>query len=88
MYLRDPASGLVGELARVVVEELVPEAFVRWEEPLAVVTGDVGAALTRLAPLPLLGLRRRCRWRHVVVVQEELPLELAFEGRGIRRSTG
>lgn len=49
MYLRDPALGLVGELARVVVEELVPEAVVRAEEPLAMVTG---AVLARLAPLP------------------------------------
>ena len=90
-YLRDPARGLIGELARVVVEELVPEAIVCAEEPLAVVTDDVGGAAltTRLqAPLPSLDLWRCCRWRRVVVVvvQDELLLDLGFEGG--RSSTG
>ena len=72
-YLRDPALGLVGEVARVVGEELVPEAVVRPDEPLAVVAGVVSAAQTS----------RRCPSggapRQAGVVQEELLLELAVE---------
>jgi hypothetical protein len=78
-YLGDPAPGLVCELARVVRDQLVPEALVRTDEPLAVAVVNACAALT-MAPVPLpLPLVASRRLRRAIIVQEELLLELAVE---------
>lgn len=89
-YLGEPALGLVGELARVVGDQLVPEAVVRPDEPLAVVVVALIIRTPPVPPLPLLLLQRclllvtsHLRRRAVILVQDQLLLELAIE-RGDR----
>uniref|UniRef100_A0A0E0G8B8 Uncharacterized protein n=1 Tax=Oryza nivara TaxID=4536 RepID=A0A0E0G8B8_ORYNI len=65
VYLSKPAPGFVGELARVVADEIVPEAAVRLHEPLA----GVDDAMIRPPPLLLPG----------IAAQPQLLLELAFQ---------
>uniref|UniRef100_A0A0E0PF31 Uncharacterized protein n=1 Tax=Oryza rufipogon TaxID=4529 RepID=A0A0E0PF31_ORYRU len=59
VYLSKPAPGFVGELARVVADEIVPEAAVRLHEPLA----GVDDAMIRPPPLLLPGAFRRASLR-------------------------
>uniref|UniRef100_A0A0E0KW60 Uncharacterized protein n=1 Tax=Oryza punctata TaxID=4537 RepID=A0A0E0KW60_ORYPU len=58
-YLSKPAPGFVGELARVVADEVVPEAAIRLHEPLA----GVDDAMIRPPPLLLPGAFRRASLR-------------------------
>uniref|UniRef100_J3M278 Uncharacterized protein n=1 Tax=Oryza brachyantha TaxID=4533 RepID=J3M278_ORYBR len=55
IYLSKPAPGFVGEVTRVVADEVVPEPAVRQHEPLA----GVGDAMIRLPPLLLPGAFHR-----------------------------
>uniref|UniRef100_A0A0D9WAJ4 Uncharacterized protein n=1 Tax=Leersia perrieri TaxID=77586 RepID=A0A0D9WAJ4_9ORYZ len=72
VYLSKPTPGVVGEVTRVVADEVVPETAVCLHEPLS----GVDNAMIRQTPLLLLP---GAFHRRGVAVQPQLLLELAFD---------